>query len=145
MTYNPNTRGTVPASKATSRVNANQTGAMIPKCTPVRVTSSGLAQIDVSLEGDVDAFAGVLKEDAANNTPGTIVSSGTVEAFSTGFAVGSTVYISKVGTLTNTKPQMGSGGFGAGDFVIKIGVIAKNNDNALLKDLVLGIQIMGQL
>lgn len=145
MTYNPNLRGTVPASKANSRLNENATGSMIPKATPVRVTSTGLAMIDVSLEADIDALAGVLNADAANNTPGNIISSGNIESVSTGFAVGATVYISKVGLLTDVKPSMGVGGFGSGDFIVKIGVIAKNNSNPLVKDLVLGIQVMGQL
>jgi hypothetical protein len=55
------------------------------------------------------------------------------------------VYISKLGTLTNIKPSLGINGFGEGDFIIKIGMIAQNADNVLNKDLLVGIQVMGQL
>lgn len=145
MTYNPNSRGTAPTAKTTVRFNANQTGNSIPKGTPVKLTSSGIDLVDVSVEADVDAFAGLLSADAANLSNGTIVSSGTIENISTSFAVGSVVYVSKLGILTNVKPSTGVNGFGEGDFVIKVGMIAKNNDNPANKDLLVGIQIMGQL
>lgn len=145
MTYNPNSRGTAPTARATARFNQNQTGSLIPKATPVKLTSSGVGLVDVSVEADVDAFAGVLLVDASIGSTGSIINSGTVENVSTSFAVGSIIYVSKVGTLTNVKPSTGVNGFGEGDFVIKIGMIAQNNDNPSGKDLLVGIQIMGQL
>lgn len=143
MSYNPFTRQTT--GQSTGRFNQNQSGSSIPAGIPVKITSSGIALVDVSVEADIDAFAGVLKETAANNTSGNIISSGSIEKISTPYAVGSMVYISKTGTLTNIKPSTGVNGFGEGDFVVKIGMIAKNNDNPSDKDLLVGIQIMGQL
>lgn len=143
MSYNPFTRTS--SQNFTGRLNANQTGNLVPRGTPVKLTSSGIALMDVSVETDIDAFAGVIKDDAATGTTGNIISSGSIENLSTSFAVGSVIYISKVGLLTNVKPSIGVNGFGEGDFIIKIGMIAKNNDNPANKDLLVGIQVMGQL
>lgn len=143
MTYNPRNRGSIP--KSVERFNQNQTGSTIPKGTPVCVNASGLALVDVSSESSVDSFAGVLFEDAINGQNGKVVSSGTIENISTSFAVGSMVYINKLGLLTNVKPSIGVNGFGEGDFVVKIGMIAPNATNVLNKDLLVGIQIMGVL
>ncbi len=101
--------------------------------------------VDVSVEGDIDAFAGVLSADLITASSGAVATSGTIENITTSFAVGSAVYINKLGLLTNVKPSLGVNGFGEGDFVIKIGMIAKNNDNGSLKDLIVQIQMMGQL
>lgn len=143
MSYNPFTRQS--AVNSTARMNQNSTGQAIPQATPVKITSSGLGLVDVSVEADIDAFAGVLKEASSNGTKGNIVSSGSIENISTPFPVGSMVYISKLGTLTNIKPSLGINGFGEGDFIVKIGMIAQNGDNINNKDLLVGIQVMGQL
>jgi hypothetical protein len=126
-------------------MNQNQTGNTIPKGTPVMLTSSGMALIDVSQESNVDALAGVVKQDTSDSVVGAIVSSGTIENVSTPFAVGSTVYINKVGLLTNVKPTLGVNGFGEGDFVVKVGMIAPNSTNPANKDLLVGLQVMGVL
>ena len=143
MTYNPKSRGSIP--KSVERFNQNQTGSTIPKGTPVCVNSSGLAMVDVSSEVSVDSFAGVLFEDAVNGQNGKVVSSGTIENITTSFSVGSMVYINKLGLLTNVKPSIGVNGFGEGDFVVKIGMIAGNSTDNTKKDLLVGIQIMGVL
>lgn len=143
MSYNPFTRSSF--GQAVDRMNQNQSGSAIPKGTPVMLTSSGMALIDVSQESNVDALAGVVKIDVSNSTTGSIVSSGTIENLVTAFAVGSTVYINKLGLLTNVKPTIGVNGFGEGDFVIKIGMIAPNVTNPSNKDLLVGIQVMGVL
>lgn len=143
MSYNPFTRS--PDTQTIGRLNQNQSGSAIPQGTPVMITSSGIALVDVSQESNVDAFAGVLAKDSANGTTGQVVSSGSIPNITTSFAVGSVVYVSKVGILTNVKPSIGVNGFGETDFVIKIGMIAQNNDNSSNKDLLLQIQMIGQL
>jgi hypothetical protein len=143
MSYDPFLRSS--GAQSSGRFNTNQTGSTIPQGTPVKITSSGLGLVDVSVEADIDAFAGILKSATTNLSNGNVITSGSIENFSTAFAVGSMVYISKIGTLTNVKPSSGVNGFAEGDFVIKIGMIAKNNDNPLNKDLLVGIQVMGQL
>jgi hypothetical protein len=145
MSYNPNSRGITPQAKQAAALRSNQTGGTLPKGLPVKLTSSGLAMVDVSVEGDIDAFAGVLSADLITASSGAVATSGTIENITTSFAVGSAVYINKLGLLTNVKPSLGVNGFGEGDFVIKIGMIAKNNDNGSLKDLIVQIQMMGQL
>lgn len=145
MSYNPNSRGTVPGARSTQRFNVNQTGATVPKGVPVKLTASGIDLLDVSKETDIDAFAGVLSQDASNNSPASIVSSGTIENVVTSIPVGASVYVSKVGLLTNVKPQLGQNGFGEGDFIIKVGMIAMNPKDPTKKDLLVGIQIMGQM
>lgn len=145
MTYNPNSRGIAATARQTGNLRTNQIGSTIPKGVPVKLTASGLALVDVSVEADIDAFAGVLAADCANLATGTLVNSGLVDNISTSFVVGSIVYISKVGTLTNVKPSIGVNGFGEGDFVIKVGMIAANQDTPTNKDLLVGIQHMGQL
>jgi hypothetical protein len=143
MSYNPFTRQGYQA--ATGRFNQNQSGSALPQGSPVKITSSGISLVDVSQEGDVDAFAGVLANNSANGTTGQVISSGSIPNITTSFAIGSIIYISKTGILTNVKPSVGVNGFGEGDFIIKIGMIAQNIDNPTNKDLLVQIQHMGQL
>lgn len=143
MAYNPFTKQS--AATTTGRFNQNATGQALPQGTPVKATSSGLGLIDVSVEADVDALMGVLKAASANGTSGQVISSGSIEKFSTPFAVGAALYVSKLGTLTNVKPSIGVNGFGEGDFVVFIGKIAQNADNPADKDLLVLVQVHGQL
>lgn len=143
MSYNPFTRQS--NTQSLGRFNQNQTGMALPKGTPVKITSSGISTIDVSQEADIDALGGVLKEDAPDSSKGNIITSGSVENLSTPFAVGTSVFISKLGTLTNIKPSVGVNGFGEGDFVVLIGMIAVNVDNPGNKDLLVRLQVVGQL
>ena len=122
MAYNPFTKQS--SATTTGRFNQNATGQALPQGTPVKATSSGLGLVDVSVEADVDALMGVLKSASANGTSGQVISSGTIEKFSTPFVVGDPVYVSKLGTLTNIKPSAGVNGFGEGDWVIFIGGVS---------------------
>ncbi len=145
MSYNPFERGSMSPSIAIARTDVYESGDELLKGTPVKVTSDGIDLIDVSLEADVDALAGVISEDVSDEDNASVVQSGTIFNITTGVSVGSSVYVSKLGVLTDSKPQIGVNGFAEGDFVIKIGTIAKNNDNPSNKDLLVLIQIMGQL
>lgn len=145
MAYNPFNRSQNNQASAAARFNDNNTGGTLPKGLPVKLSSTGVDLIDVSLESDIDALAGVLSEDAPNVSPASIVTSGTIKNIVTSISVGSAAYLSKVGTLTATKPSIGVAGFAEGDFIVKIGMVGKNTDNPANKDLLVGIQIMGQL
>ena len=124
----------------------NNTGVEIQKATPVRINSSGdLDFINVSVEAESLSVAGVSGANIADGSPGSFVTTGKITNISTSAAFGDIVYISKSGGLTNTKPSIGVGGFVPGDFVIAIGVISKNDSNPLNKDLVINIDIVGQL
>lgn len=124
----------------------NNTGVTLLKGTPVRINVSGeLDVIDVSVEAEAINAAGVVENDISNGSDGNIINSGIITDVTTSASFGDVVFISKSGGLTNTKPSIGVGSFVAGDFVIRVGVIAKNQDNPVLKDLIVGMVVEGQL
>lgn len=124
----------------------NGSGAPLPKAIPVRKTPTGLVDyINVSNEAHVLALVGVTGAIIPNAAIGQIITAGRVENITTTAAFGDPIYISKTGGLTNVKPDIGIGGFVAGDFVVRIGTISKNESNPLQKDLVLELMLVGQL
>ena len=143
MSYNPLASGTPTISRSTARVAANNTGSLIPKCIPVKATAFGMDLMDPSNEADVDSL-GVTKTSIIDGGSGDVVTSGLIEDCGLAFAAGDVVYVSASGGTTNTKPSPGVNGFAAGDFVIRLGVITLNT-NPSLRDLILSIQITGQL
>jgi hypothetical protein len=150
MSYNPNFSGIsiVPeatSSKAVQLKSTNMTGSALTKLTPVRLNSSGnMESIDVSIEAQALAIAGLLNTDVMNGTVGEIANSGRIADILTA-SIGDVLYVSKSGGTTNIKPEIGVDGFVADDFVIRLGVVIKNVDNPLLKDLLVNISIVGQL
>lgn len=124
----------------------NNTGVSISKGTPVKINNAGeLDFINVTVEADSLAIAGVVAGTIGNGAQGTFLNSGKIEDLTTLANFGDTLYVSKAGALTNIKPSIGVDGFIAGDFVISIGVVAKNESNPTLKDLILNIDVVGQL
>lgn len=140
-------KGGIPSSisRSIARSAYNNLGTTLIKSTPVRLTPTGTALIDVSDEDSANAIAGLIKANIADATVGDIVNSGIIEDITTSATIGDIMYVSKLGDLTNIKPSIGINGFDIGDWVIRVGVIAKNNDNALLKDILVNIQIVGEL
>lgn len=145
MSYNPANSGTPLVARAAARSAANTTGITIFKFTPVKLGAGGMAPLVPTIETDVDAFVGVARNDVLNTGSGDIINAGLLEDVAGGYAPGETVYVSKTGAVTNVKPTDGGAGFVAGDFIIKIGVIAENNVNSALRDCIICIQIMGQI
>lgn len=124
----------------------NETGGTLTKGTPIRVNSLGeMDIIDVSNESHALAVVGILKADTLDGASGIFISSGRVENITITGSFGDSVYVSKSGGLTTTKPEIGVGGFVSLDFVIRIGVIAKNADNPANKDIVMDLNVVGQL
>lgn len=124
----------------------NNTGSTIVKGVPVRLNSLGdMATIDPAVEAEALATIGVASETISDGASGTITTSGRVTDITTTATFDDYVYVSKFGLLTETKPDIGVSGFVAGDFVISVGVIAKNESNPSLKDLIVNVQIVGQL
>lgn len=114
--------------------------------TPVIMNSSGDPDfVNVSIEAEVISIAAVAQDTIANGDEGRFVTSGKVESLNVTFSFGDVIYISKTGGLTNIQPSIGVGGFTDGDFIVMLGVIARNEDNPSFKDLILHIDIMGQL
>lgn len=145
MTYNPAARGTPAIARASARIADNNTGNTLAKATPVRLSSVGFMAIDVSDEASANSIAGLTRADITNSSAGEVISSGILENISTSASVGDIMYVSKLGDLTNVKPSIGVGGFLVGDWVIRVGAVAKNNDNPSLKDILVNIQIVGEL
>lgn len=148
MTYNPNfsSISTVAASGSVSNTVINNTGGPLSKLTPIRIDSSGdMAIINVSIEADIEAMAGITASDTLNGEIGDIANSGRMVDITTSFALGSPIYLSKAGGLTDIKPSIGVSGFISSDFVVRVGIIAKNNLDPLKKDLLININLVGQL
>lgn len=143
MTYRPYNQLT---SSGTTESRPNNTGVTITKASPVIINSSGeLDTVDVSVEADALSVAGVAAADILDSTNGNIINSGRLTDITTTAAFGDVLYAGKLTSLTNVKPSVGIGGFATGDLVVIIGVVAKNIDNPSIKDLVLNINIVGQL
>lgn len=146
MSYNPLT-ATIPDSVlSNARPGTNSTGSTIIRATPVKINTDGtLGLVDPSVEVDIDGLAGLTKDNVTDGSATDVVSAGTIENITTLANVGDTMFLSKAGSLTNQKPSIGVAGFVAGDWIVRLGVVAKNQTNPLLKDLVVNIQFVGQL
>jgi hypothetical protein len=135
-----------PAAVSQEILLENNLGSTIAAFTPIRADSNGdMADIDVSVEASSLAIVGITKTSVPNGTAGSMVTSGRLENISGGFAFGDVIFVSKTGGLTNVKPDVGVNGFVVGDWVLKLGVITKNQSNPSLTDLIIQIQLMGSL
>jgi len=124
----------------------NPTGGTIVQGTPVGINASGEMQLlDVSIEDNIMSFVGLTKSDISSGAIGEVVVSGPAENVNTSADLDDILYISTTGGLTNTKPEIGVGGYVAGDIIIKVGKVSKNSTNGALKDVVVQPQIIGQL
>jgi hypothetical protein len=146
MTYRPYSQivGLVDLSTVKTSL-LNSSGLTILEHTPVKINTNGdLMLLDVSNEEDVFSFVGISDNTILSGTYGDIVTQGRVVNVA-GFDFGDYVYVSKSGGLTHALPSEGISGFVAGDWVIRVGVVAKNPSDPLLKDLLINPQIVGQL
>lgn len=148
MGYNPLFRGN--AANAPSRSlqtnYMNASGSTLAKGSVVAInTSSQLVLIDVSQDASVSALIGVAVAAIPNTATGGVTSGGRLEDISQSFALGDAIYVGKDGMVTNVKPDYGVGSFVAGDYVIFVGVVVKNEFNPAKKDIQLMIQTVGQL
>lgn len=124
----------------------NGSGATLTALTPVRGDTSGKANtVDVATEAQAFAIVGITKASISNGSDGTIVIGGRLKNITTSAVFGDKLFVSKTGGVTATKPDIGSGGFVAGDFVIEMGVIVRNNTVITNKDLDVNIRVVGQL
>jgi len=134
------------ASSSVKILLTNNTASTLIKATPVAVNSSGeLAIIDISDENLSMSFLGLVDNNISDASAGNIVISGLIENIGAVGATGNVVYVSKTGGLTTTKPSIGINDFEAEDFVIKVGVLVKNQGDAQLIDIIVVPQIIGQL
>lgn len=149
MTYSPNFRGTtnkVGADKLSSTF-VNGSGGTLVKATPVSVNTIGtLVSIDVSDDNSVARLVGLVTDDLVASATGGVADGGRIEDVAgLGFSLGDSLYVSKAGFLTTTKPDIGVDGFVDGDWVIFVGVIVKNQFDNTKKDLKLSLERVGKL
>lgn len=123
----------------------NVTASTIDAFTPVRASSGNAGLLDVSEEAHALAKIGITKESIAASASGVVVVAGLIQNVSITGNVDDPVYVSKTGTLTTTKPDIGVDGFEAGDFCIYIGCLVKNQTNPAQKDLLVAPHLVGQL
>jgi len=122
-------------SKAVAMEITNSTGSTLVKFTPVYIASDGeYKRVNVSIEAQALGCVGVVSEDIGNGGKGKLAYNGTIEDVSTAADFGDSLYVDKTGGITNVRPSIGLGGFLEGDFVVQIGIIAKNPDNPVNKD-----------
>lgn len=147
MTYNPNFTGAgiISGSKSTINEFLNDTGLTIVKGTPVKITAAGISAIDVGLENEIDGATGIVVSNISTGNTGEVVTSGRLEDITTTASIGSALYVSTLGTLTDIKPDVGINGFSEGDFSIIAGVVVTNLNTPSKKDLLVRIQLIGQL
>lgn len=146
MTYRPYSQISSSVDLSTIKTSLlNTSGLTILKHIPVRINSNGdIMPVDVAIEADIFSLVGISSSMISTGNYGDVVTQGRVEDID-GFDFGEYVYISKTGGLTNILPDEGSYGFVSGDWVVKVGVIAKNPSDPILKDLIVNMQIIGQL
>lgn len=119
----------------------NNTGVNLPFLTPVCIdpTTGLISTVDVSDEIKARTVYGVLANTSMNGAKAEVTSIGRIVDVLVVGNFGDSIYVSKIGTLTNIPPAIGVGGFVAGDFSIEVGFIAKNLLNPLQKDLVVRV------
>lgn len=145
MSYSPLSNGVPPLSRSSARLAVNPTGTPISKGVPIRLTPSGMTTIDVSNEIEANSIAGITRTIINSFGQGEIVTAGLLEDIGAIGVVGDVFYVDKLGSLTNIKPSIGINSFVAGDWVIRVGVLAANNTNPGLFDLLVSISIVGAL
>ena len=124
----------------------NMTGSLVSKGTPIAVDTNGqINLVDVSDEALALSVIGVAGSAITDGAFGSIVTHGAMKGLVTSATFGDIMYIAKDGFLTNIKPTLDNEGFVAGDFVIKMGVLVRDATNPSNKNLIVNIQVMGQL
>lgn len=124
----------------------NQSGSTLTKLTPVCIDVAGYIDvIDPSSEDDAFATVGVVAADILNTEVGKVATGGKLTNITTSASFRDVLFVSKTGGVTNVKPTIGVDGFVAGDWVIQLGVVSRNVDNPLQKDLIVNVKLVVQL
>lgn len=145
MSYNPNSQQGI--GRSIQRGYLNGTGSTLAQATLVSANTSGnLVALDVSNEALVLSMVGLTSFAIPAAANGTVISEGVLENVTTAFAIGDAIYASATpGALTNVKPDTGSNGFVAGDFVVFVGVLVQNEFNPAQNDIKLMLSVVGRL
>ena len=123
----------------------NGAGGLIPQGTPVRVDSTGKANVvDVSVPAQCKAVIGLAYADIANGASGYIATDGRVPApLSLTPTAGDSIYVSHSGGLTNVVPDIVP--FASGDSMVYVGTAVPNLANPSLFDIVIDISLIAEL
>lgn len=127
-----------------------ETSATILRGYPVTINSSGTLEIvDITNEDSAYAFCGINALDTLIGGTATVLTAGSVLVdIPTGFGItdqwGKQVFVSHSGTLTITKPEIGSDGFLSQDFILSVGVTTRD-PNTGTTDLILNPRVVGRL
>jgi len=135
-----------PASAMVKSAFTNQSGSTISALSCVCIDSSGyIKKTNPTIQADSEKVIGITLTAINNSSSGYVLLGGRLENVTTSAALGDRLWVAIDGSLTNTVPEIGSGGFVAGNYVIRLGSVAANNTNPVNKDIVLTIQLVGQL
>lgn len=151
MSYSPNNFGQPVITPTQATGYSNTSGSTIAAAVPVNASATGIGLINISSQASVEAIIGLTLAAIANNTTGQVVTSGAIPAINSfgppyTFTVGQGVWIDSTGqALTSTPPTIGSNGFTAGMFVVKVGTVQQNLTTPSQLDLFVRIENRGQL
>lgn len=125
----------------------NDSGFDIAALSAVSISAStgNLYFSDVTSESLATSTIGIAVNQILNGNSGEIATHGRLTNIVTSFNYGDVLYVNHDGNLTNIKPSIGVGGFASGDWVVKIGTICKNASSVLVKDIMINVQVIGQL
>lgn len=124
----------------------NGTAGVLASLTPVTINFLGTMQnLDVSTEDSALRVVGLTGQSINPGATGVVVTSGRMLDVPLPFNIGDYVYVSKSGGLQSTLPSPDVDGFVSGDYIIRVGVMAKNDSNPSKKDMFVNISIIGQL
>lgn len=114
--------------------------------TAVAINPSGFgAIVNVGTSGNAESAVGILMANISGGGAATVVLGGKIINCGLSHAAGSVLYVAKDGSLTASKPTSGVGGFVTGDYIVRVGVISVDPANLVTKDLIVDVQVVGQL
>lgn len=129
-----------------TNIYINQSGSSIPALTLVAQDPSGnLIMIDPSNYAQVSEIIGVTNTLIPTTSSGTVTLSGIIPNITTSFNIDDVLYLNTNGTLTTTVPDIGNGSFVAGYYIVQVGKITVNTNNPSNKDLLVSINVVGQI
>jgi hypothetical protein len=125
----------------------NDSGLDISSLRPVSISAStgNLYPTQIDSESLAMSTVGITVDGILSGATGEIATHGRLMGITTSFNYGDILYVDTNGMLTNIKPAVGVNGFLAGDWVVKIGTVCRNTGSVLVKDLLVNVQIVGQL
>lgn len=148
MSFSPssfNPQNSTASALVTLYTNASAITA-IPQAQACSINSSGLlTPLDVSSQASWNNFVGYANVRIPASALGPIIANGRLQNITTGFVVGTPLYIGTDGNPTNIVPSTGVNGFVSGDMVIFLGVLVPNETNPSEIDIALFTQLIGTL